>query len=173
VTVRQWSLWLQPERDAAAELHAVIARLAAVHGTAVFAAHLTLLGPLEREAGAAVIGLGRLADSLSPLRVRFGELGCERVWQRSIYLAADSSVALDRALLAGVRAFSASEQPAIMSHLSLQYSRLPVAEKQRLAASLAVELPMTVCFDRLSLWHTEGSDARRWRLLAARPLQDG
>lgn len=159
MTVRTWSLWLQPEQDAATELEAVMARLAAVHGTAVFPAHLTLLAALEQEAGAAVAGLGRLADSLSPLLVQFSEIGCEPAWHRSLYLAAASSAALKQAAQAAVRAFSVSGQPEFRPHLSLQYSELPVAEKQRLASSLAWELPLSVRFDRLSLWRTEGSDA--------------
>ncbi|HEX8095897.1 hypothetical protein, partial [Jatrophihabitans sp.] len=40
----------------------------------------------------------------------------------------------------------------------------------RLAATLSLELPRTVRFDRLSLWQTAGSDASRWRLVADRQL---
>ncbi len=170
MTVRTLSVWLQPERQAAAELGAVIARLAAVHGTAVFPAHLTLLGPLEQEVRAAVTGLGRVADSLSTLRVEFDEVRCEPAWQRSLYLAAVATVALRQAAQAAAEALRSPGQSDFMPHLSLQYSELPLADKRGLASSVAVEFPISVRFDRLSLWHIDGSDTRRWRLLATRSL---
>lgn len=170
MTVRTWSLWLQPEQAAAAELESVIARLAAVCGTAVFPAHLTLLGPLERDADAALIALDRVAGSLSPLLVRFDEVGCEPVWQRSIYLVAAESAALGQAAEAAARAFSVTGQREFMPHVSLQYSELPLARKRRLALGVELELPRSIRFDRLSLWRTEGSDARAWQLGATRAL---
>ena len=173
MAVRQLSLWLRPEQAAAAELDAVIARLAGVHGTAVFPAHLTVLGDVEREVDAAVASLDQVAQSLDPLEVRFGETRCETPWHRSLYLAAVPEPALRQAFEVAARAFDASGKPAFEPHLSLQYSELPVADKLRLAANLSMELPVTVRFDRLSLWHTPGSDAGRWRLLAERRLRIG
>jgi hypothetical protein len=170
MTVRQLSLWLQPEQAAAAEFDAVIARLAAVHGTAVFPAHLTVLGALEQEVDAAVASLEQVAQRLGPLDIRFGETRCEHAWHRSLYLAAVPEPAIRQAFEVAVGAFDPPGKPAFEPHLSLQYSELPVADKVRLAASLSMELPMTVRFDRLSLWHTAGSDAGRWRLLADRRL---
>jgi hypothetical protein len=173
MAVRQLSLWLQPEQAAAAELDAVIARLAAVHGTAVFAAHLSLLGALEQDADAAVAALGQLAQRLQPLEVRFAETRCEPAWHRSLYLAAVPEPALRQAFEIAVQAFEPPGKPAFEPHLSLQYSELPVADKLRLAASLSMELPRTVRFDRVALWYTPGSDAGRWRLLADRQLPGG
>lgn len=176
MAVRQLSLWLQPEPAAAAELDAVIARLAAVHGTAVFPAHLTVLAALEqdaRDADAAVAALGQVAQRLAPLDARFVEARCEHAWHRSLYLAAVAEPGLRRAFDTAVGVFDPPGKPTFEPHLSLQYSDLPVADKLRLAAGLSMELPMTVRFDRLSLWHTTGSDAGRWRLLADRPLSRG
>lgn len=170
MTRRTWSLWLQPELATAAELEPVIARLAAACGTAVFPAHLTLLGPLERDADAAVAGLDQVAGSLGPLPVTFDKVRCEPVWQRSIYLAAVGSAALRQAAEAAARAFSVPGQPEFVPHLSLQYSELPVAQKRGLASGLELRLPFSVRFDRLALWQTEGSDARAWRLRATRAL---
>jgi hypothetical protein len=166
MAVRQLSLWLQPEQAAAAHLDAVIARLAAVHHTAAFPAHLTLLGVLEQEPAAAVSNLEQAAQLLNPLDVRFGETRCEHAWHRSLYLAAVPNPTLRRAFEGAARVFGLPGKSAFDPHLSLQYSELPVADKLRLAASLSLELPMTVRFDRVSLWHTPGSDAGRWRLLA-------
>jgi len=173
MAVRQLSLWLQPERAAAAELDAVIARLAGVHGTAVFPAHLTVLESIEREVDAAVACLEEVAQSLDPLDVRFAETRCEPPWHRSLYLAAVPEPALRQAFEVAARAFEPPGKPTFEPHLSLQYSELPVADKLRLAASLSMELPRTVRFDRLSLWHTPGSDAGRWRLLTERRLPTG
>ena len=173
MAVRQLSLWLRPEQAAAAELDAVIARLAGVHGTAVFPAHLTVLGDVEREVDAAVASLDQVAQSLHPLEVRFGETRCEPAWHRSLYLAAVPTPALRQAFDVAVRTFDLPGKPASEPHLSLQYSELPVADKLRLAANLSMELPVTVRFDRLSLWHTPGSNAGRWRLLAERGLRIG
>jgi hypothetical protein len=170
MAVRRISLWLRPEQAAAAELDAVIARLAAVHRTAVFPAHLTLLGPVEQEVDAAVTGLEQVAQRLDPLDVRFHQTRCEHDWHRSLYLAALPEPALRHAFEVTVQAFQPPGKPGFEPHLSLQYSELPVADKLRLAAGLSMELPMSVRFDRLSLWHTAGSDAGRWRLLADRRL---
>ena len=170
MTERTLAVWLQPEWQAGAELDAVIARLAAAHGTAAFPAHVTLLGPLRQEVGAAVTGLGRLADTLSALRIEFDEVRCEPAWQRSLYLAAVATAALGQAAQVAARALWLPGQSEYQPHLSLQYSELPITDKRRLASSVALELPLSVRFDRLSLWRVDGSDARRWRLLATRTL---
>jgi 2'-5' RNA ligase len=171
MAVRQLSLWLQPEQAAATTLDAVITRLAAVHGTAVFPAHLTVLGPFDQEADTAVANLEQVAQQLDPLDVRFGETRCEPAWHRSLYLAAVPEPGLRQAFEVAVGVFDPPGKPSFEPHLSLQYSELPVADKLRLAAHLSMELPMTVRFDRLSLWHTPGSDAGRWRWLADHRLR--
>jgi len=173
MAVRQLSLWLRPEQAAAAELDAVIERLAAVHGTAVFPAHLTLLGPFEAEVDAAVGSLEQVARVLDPLEARFVETRCELAWHRSLYLAAVPEAALRRAFDRAVQAFGVPGKPGFDPHLSLQYSQLPVQDKLRLAATLSLELPRTIRFDRLSLWHTAGSDATRWRVVADQRLPAG
>lgn len=170
MAVQQLSLWLQPAQDAAVELDAVIARLAAVHDTAVFPAHLTLLAVIEQEVDTAVATLDEVRQLVDPLDVWFNETRCEHAWQRSLYLAAVPTAGLRRAFEVAARAFRAPGKPSFEPHLSLQYSHVPVADKLSLAASLSMGLPLTVRFDRLSLWHTEGSEASRWRLIASRSL---
>lgn len=187
MALRQVSLWLQPEQAQAVKLDAVIERLAAVHSTAVFPAHLTLLGPLDREVDAALSSLDEVARQLDPLEVRFGETRCEPPWHRSLYLVAVPESALSRAFQVAVQAFGMAgfgesrfgesrfgerSKPGFEPHLSLQYSQLPMADKVRLAEGLA-GMPRIIRFDRLSLWHTTGSDAGRWRLIADRPLLGG
>jgi 2'-5' RNA ligase superfamily len=173
MAVQRLSLWLQPAQAEAAELDAVIERLAGVHDTAAFPAHLTLLQALDDEADAAVAHLDELAQLVGPLEIRFDQTRCESPWHRSLYLAAVPDPALWRAFDIAVHAFEVAGKPGFEPHLSLQYSQLPVADKLRLAATLSMELPMTVRFDRLSLWHTTGSDASRWRVLADRRLLTG
>ncbi|HST48293.1 2'-5' RNA ligase family protein [Jatrophihabitans sp.] len=170
MAVGELSLWLQPEPAAAAELDAVIARLAAVHGTAPFPSHLTLLGVLDQDPDTAVAALAELAEAAGPVRVRFGETRCEPAWHRSLYLVAVPEPALRRLAGQAAQAFEVSGSPAFEPHLSLQYSELPVADKLRLAAQVELRLPLSVRFDRLSLWQTPGSDARRWRLVAEHRL---
>ena len=173
MAVRQVSLWLRPERAAADELDALIARLAGVHGTAAFPAHLTVLTDLEQDVDAASAALGQVAEVLDPLAVRFGETRCEPAWHRSLYLAALPEPALRRVFDVAAGVFDVPADIAFDPHLSLQYSELPIADKLRLAAQLSIELPVTVRFDRLALWHTPGSDANRWRSIADRPLSTG
>jgi len=173
MTGRDLSLWLRPEPAAAAELDAVIGRLAAVHGTASFPAHLTVLAGLDREPEVAAAALSELAGVTSPVRVRFGETRCEAVWHRSLYLVATPDPALRRLAEQAVRSFGATDLSAFEPHLSLQYSQLPVADKLRLAAQVELPLPLAVHFDRLSLWQTPGSDAGRWRMVAERTLAAG
>ncbi len=163
------SLWLQPEPVGAAELAALIGRLAAVHDTAEFAAHVTMLGAVRAEVGSALRTLGALADRLTAFYVAFEELACQLPRHRSVYLRAAPNPELAVAYEACVRAFGA-DQPAFEPHLSLQYSHLPLADKQRLAGGVGLPLPVRFRFDRLSLWHTGAADARRWRQLGARPL---
>lgn len=169
MAVRQLALWLRPEEPAATELDALIARLAGAHGTEAFAAHLTLLAPAEREVDAAIASLAEVADQLTPLRVTFSHTRCEQVWRRSLYLDAVAEPALRRLRQVAAAAFGAPASP-FEPHLSLQYSWLPIADKLRLADGLTLDLPMTVRFDRLALWHTEGELAGRWREVASRDL---
>jgi 2'-5' RNA ligase len=171
MTIGRLSLWLQPEQAAADRLDALIARLAGVHDTAAFASHLTVLADLERAPDEEVLtGLDQLAKSLEPVQVSFGETRCEPPWHRSLYLAAVPGRTLRQVFETARRTFEVSGAAAFEPHLSLQYSQLPVAEKFRLAADAGVHLPLSVRFDRLSLWHTSGSDARRWRPVADRRL---
>jgi 2'-5' RNA ligase len=171
MVIGRLSLWLQPEQAAADRLDALIARLAGVHDTATFASHLTVLADLEREPDDDVLtGLSQLAESLEPVRVSFGETRCEHPWRRSLYLAAVPGRALRQVFESALRTFEVPGAPAFEPHLSLQYSQLPVADKIRLAGDAGLQLPLTVRFDRLSLWHTSGSDAGRWRPIASRDL---
>jgi hypothetical protein len=173
MAVQELSLWLRPEPAAAADLDAVIARLAAVHGTAAFPSHLTVLRALDQGPDAAVAILSELAASVGAVGVRFGETRCESAWDRSLYLVAVPDPALRRIAEQAVRAFAVPGTPTFEPHLSLQYSELPVADKLRLAARVEVPLPLVVRFDRLALWQTPGSDPGRWRILAERPLAAG
>jgi hypothetical protein len=168
---RRVSLWMQPEQAAASELDAVIARLACVHGSAAFPAHLTVLPSVAPQVDTA--GLVRLAELCQPLRVRFDETRFEQAWQRSLYLTAVPEPALRRLVDLASGVFGVPEKSAFEPHLSLHYSRLPVADKLGLASGMFLDLPLTVRFDRLSLWDTTGSDAGRWRLLAAHSLAAG
>jgi len=169
MTVRQLALWLLPEQPAAAELDALIARLAGAHGTAAFASHLTVLAPAEREVAAAIASLAEVADQLTPLPVTFSHTRCEQDWRRSLYLDAVAEPALRCVRHVAAAVFEVPASP-FEPHLSLQYSWLPIADKLRLADSLSLDLPMTVRFDRLALWHTEGELAGRWREIASRDL---
>ncbi|HEX8092740.1 MAG TPA: hypothetical protein VF542_02845, partial [Jatrophihabitans sp.] len=117
MAVRQVSLWLQPEQAAAAELDAVIERLAAVHGTAVFPAHLTVLGAIDQEAEAAAGNLEQVAQLLDPLEARFVATRCELAWHRSLYLAAVPEPALRRAFELAVQAFEVPGKPGFDPHL--------------------------------------------------------
>jgi len=166
------SLWLQPEPAAVAELDALIGRLAGVHGTAPFPAHLTLLNPLQRDDRLAAAALAELAAAVRPVAVRFDQTRCEAPWHRSLYLAAVPSAALRRIVEQAARTFAAPAPAPFEPHLSLQYSDLSVAEKLRLAAGVELPLPLEVRFDRLSVWQTPGSDARRWRQVAEQSLPD-
>lgn len=170
IAVTRMSLWLRPEPVAAAELDALIARLAGVHRTAPFPAHLTLLDALQRDRPGATAALAELAETVGPLAVRFDQTRCEAPWHRSLYLAAVPSATLRRTAEQAARAFAAAAGAPFEPHLSLQYSELPVAEKLRLAARVDLPLPLEIRFDRLSVWQTPGSDPRRWRLVAERPL---
>jgi hypothetical protein len=90
-----------------------------------------------------------------------------------LYLAAAPDQPLRRIAEQAARTFGMSHPPAFEPHVSLQYSELPVADKVRLAARVELLLPLAVRFDRLSLWHTAGSDATRWRVVAECPLAAG
>jgi len=173
MAVSQLSLWLQPEPAAAAELDAVIARLAAVHGSATFPSHLTVLGPVEQDPDEATAALAELAAGLAPVQVRFDQTRCEAAWNRSLYLAAVPGPALRRIAEQAVRIFAVSKPAAFEPHLSLQYSELSVADKLRLAARVELPLPLDVRFDRVSLWQTPGQDAGRWRLVAEHRVPAG
>ncbi len=167
------ALWLQPDPDAAAELDAEIARLATVHATATFSAHLTVLGPIEEDLDGAVAALGELAAGTGPVRLRFNATRCEAAWHRSLYLVAVPDPVLRHIAEHATRAFGVAGPAAFEPHLSLQYSQLPVADKVRLAARVELTLPLTVRFDRLSLWQVPGPDPGRWRLVAQRALTAG
>ncbi len=167
------SVWLRPEPVAAQMFDELIRRLAAVHDTPSFSAHLSVVGDFDDHEDVALERLVRLADKLQPIDVELTDVRCEDVFYRSIYFAVAPKPVLMDAYQLAVKVWSRPGAHAFFPHVSLQYSRLPLLLKRELASTIDLDLPMRVQFDRISLWCTDMSDLRLWREIGSRKLVAG
>jgi 2'-5' RNA ligase len=158
------SLWLWPEGEEHEALSALIARLAAAHGTPVFAPHVTLLAAVELPEDEVLVRSEALARALSPLAVRFAGAGGFDEYFRALFLRVDLTAELLGANARARAAFGRHGDPPFFPHLSLLYGRLSTPERERLR-ELIEPAPAGFEARRLSLVRTEGP-VSGWRPIA-------
>ena len=126
--------WLVPAAGPVRDrLAGVIARLAAEHGTPVFAPHVTMNGNVDAEPDAAARVLERLVTGVPPFEVTLPGFGYEPEFFRALYLRAEPSAQLTALHEAGERAWGLTGPP-YRPHLSLLYARdLPEERKPAIA----------------------------------------
>jgi 2'-5' RNA ligase len=165
------SLWLRPEDEERGALSGIIARLAAAHGTPVFAPHVTLIAGVELPEDELLVRSEALARALSPLAVRFAGAGGFDEYFRAFFLRVDLTAELLGANARARAAFGRHGDPPFFPHLSLLYGRLSTPERERLRPLIE---PAPAGFEarELSLVKTEGP-VLEWRSLAAFGLGSG
>ena len=170
MTVEHLSLWLHPTAHAVRPLDAVIAELAAVDGTPVRPAHVTLVGGFDARPAEVARAAAVLAAETAPLEVVLTALACELPVHRSVFLRAEASPDFAAAVDRAAALLDLPRQPPADPHLSLAYSERDPAGKRELAAHVTLDLPRRLRLTRLSLWNTEMSDISCWRQLGEWPL---
>jgi 2'-5' RNA ligase len=163
--------WLVPaEGPVRDRLAGVIARLAAEHGTPVFAPHVSINGNVDAEPDAAARVLERVVAGVPPFEVTLSGFGHEPVFFRSLYLRAEPSAILTALHEAGQRAWGL-DGPPYRPHLSLLYARdLPEERKPAIADGLGLALPVTIRVDAAEIWADFRDEVTRWRRVARVPL---
>ena len=163
--------WLVPaEGPVRDRLAGVIARLAAEHGTPVFAPHVSINGNVDAEPDAAARVLERLLAGVPPFEVTLPGFGYEPEFFRALYLRAEPSAQLTALHEAGQRAWGLTGPP-YRPHLSLLYARdLPEERKPAIADGLGLALPVTIRVDAAEVWADFRDEVTRWRRVARVPL---
>ena len=163
--------WLVPaEGPVRDRLAGVIARLAAEHGTPVFAPHVTMAGVVECSPDAAALVLGRLVAGVPPFEVTLSGFGHEPEFFRSLYLRAEPLAILTALHEAGGRAWGL-DGPPYRPHLSLLYARdLPEQRKPAIADGLGLAPPVMNRVDAAEIWADFRDQVTRWRRVARVPL---
>ena len=163
--------WLVPaEGPVRDRLAGVIARLAAEHGTPVFAPHVSINGNVDAEPDAAARVLERLVAGVPPFEVTLPGFGYEPEFFRALYLRAEPSAQLTALHEAGQRAWGLTGPP-YRPHLSLLYARdLPEERKPAIARDLGLALPVTIRVDAAEIWGDFRDEVTRWRRVARVPL---
>jgi 2'-5' RNA ligase superfamily len=163
--------WLVPaEGPVRDRLAGVIARLAAEHGTPVFAPHVSINGNVDAEPDTAARVLERVVAGVLPFEVTLSGFGHEPVFFRSLYLRAEPSAILTALHEAGQRAWGL-DGPPYRPHLSLLYARdLPEERKPAIADGLGLALPVTIRVDAAEVWADFRDEVTRWRRVARVPL---
>ena len=168
--------WLVPaEGPVRDRLAGVIARLAAEHGTPVFAPHVTINGNVDAEPDAAARVIEQLVAGVPPFEVTLSGPGYEPEYFRSLYLRAEPSAQLTALHEAGQRAWgldiSGISGTPYRPHLSLLYARhLPEERKPAIADGLGLALPVTIRVDAAEVWADFRDEVTRWRRVARVPL---
>ncbi len=166
IRARGISLWWLPPPEEAAVLDGVIARLAAAHGTPAFPAHVTLLGGIA--APDVLDRARRLAAALSPVEIRLGEYGHERVPTRWLFRYVVPTEAVVEAGRRARQAFPELRGKPFTPHLSLVYGDRDDALARRIIAADPAP-PARFLARELAVVRTEGP-VEDWRELLRLPL---
>jgi Cyclic phosphodiesterase-like protein len=166
------SLWLMPDGPSSERLISLVSALASRLGTPVFVPHVTLLHGLAREESELLARTEALSKQLAEKRVALGPLDSRDEYFRCLYFRAKPEEWFLAAHARAAQAFDLSPDPEYLPHLSLVYGRLGGAEKERIASSLAAELPISVELTAVEVWRTVGPVGdwtRRRRFTLAAP----
>jgi hypothetical protein len=164
------SLWLVPQSEERARLQALIARLSERLGTPPFAAHLTLLSPVDAALPAAQEAAGSLAAGLRAVPLRLSGVSHSEEFFRCVVLEAEPSPALLAARRAAIAALGPGSD-GYRPHLSLVYATLNAPQRAALADELRATLPLPLETRATSLeLHDTAGPVAAWTLEAAFPL---
>jgi hypothetical protein len=164
-----FALWLLAEGEPQRRLQAAVDRIARGLGTPPFTPHVTLLvgftgDPAELSARAA-----RLAAVVPQVEVRVVARRESEAYFKSAFLEVDGGAALIEARQRAEATLGSVPGPAYEPHLSVLYSSLPPAVRQRALAMAAPDVPATLTLSRLELWSVEG-EVQAWRLVSGTGL---
>jgi hypothetical protein len=151
-------VWLAPAAEDAAVLGKQIERSATLLGSPTFPPHVTICSEPAVTKLAAVGSLSELPLSITFTALRFGHdyfHGC--------YLEAAEDAPLRNLQARCVATLGGTVPGDYPPHLSIAYGVL--TDDQRAATVPLVELPITITFDRLELWTSDGP-VSSWRKLA-------
>jgi Cyclic phosphodiesterase-like protein len=166
------TLWLMPDGPSSERLAALVSALASRLGTPAFVPHVTLLHGLAREEGELLARTEALSRQLAGQPVVLGPLQSGDEYFRCLYFRAEPAEWFLAAHASAVHAFGVSPDPEYLPHLSLVYGRLHANEKERIASSLAAELPISIDLTAIEVWRTVGPVAdwmQRGRFALAGP----
>jgi Cyclic phosphodiesterase-like protein len=155
------ALWLMPDGPSSERLTALVSALAARLGTPVFVPHVTVIHGLAREESEIVARAESLARRLASRPVDLGPVEGRDEYFRCLYLRAEPAEWFLAAHARAAQAFDLSPDPEYLPHLSLVYGRLAEIEKERIASSLAAELPISIELSAIEVWRTVGP-VREW-----------
>ncbi len=161
-------LWLNPVDSEARSVASLVETLAAQVGAPVYKPHVTVAGPIETAGDETENVLQQLQRHL-PISLTFSRVELsDGAWQRGFYLLADRAPDIDALVEDAQELFRVPTRP--FPHMSLMYSDAPLHQCRALAATVQLELPLRMQFDRLELWQTplSVSGIRDWAPLPLR-----
>src|SRR5262245_3520993 len=156
------SLWPMPDQTSAERLSALVSSLAVRLGTPVFPPHVTLIHRLARDEQTIVGLTAELIEHFASQAVSLGPVEGQSEFFRCLYLRVEPAASLRAAHVRAAEAFGVPADADYLPHLSLVYGRLDSAEKDRIAASVASEVLVTIELTAVEVWRTEGP-VREWR----------
>ncbi|MEY2398187.1 MAG: hypothetical protein QOJ00_1361 [Actinomycetota bacterium] len=150
----------------------VIQRLSRVTGTAPFPPHITLLGSVT--AGSTFNdAVAQVADSTEPVPVQLTQVEHSDQVFRCVTLSAAPGHQLSEARSALLNACGGDDVVPYEPHLSVLYGALPANERQQLAHSVDLALPVSITVDALHVVDVSHDDWGRWAVVAQWPLKGG
>lgn len=154
-----YSLWLMPNSDVYDFYQSLIERIAVHCHTSPFSPHITLLGTIDLEEKKVLQITEWIAALHASLNISLEDSGYEDVFFRSFYLKARRSDSLLALRATATMLFEREERQFYMPHMSLLYSDWSQEQKQELVLP---ELIRTFSVSGISVYRTEGNDARNW-----------
>ena len=173
MTDLNYSLWLMPEGELQNTLAALIRHVTQQYATPAFPAHTTLLGNVRGSEQQIRAKTQQLATSISPFPITLTEVDTTPEYYRALFIRVALSDELARLYEQARHIFQFSSPTEYRPHLSLLYSHLSRAQKDRIIARIQPQLqdlPHTFTANTLHLYTTEGP-ITTWRQVGTFPLQ--
>jgi 2'-5' RNA ligase len=133
-----YSLWIKPDKKAAAVLQNKVNQLAEKHQSFKFAPHLTLLSCIKDNKNSFLKKTGRLAKKIKPFWVKTQEITVSTTFFQCIFIKIKPTPKLLNANLKAKQVFK-QKNTFFMPHISLLYSNISMERRYKI--SKTIKLP--------------------------------
>jgi predicted alpha/beta hydrolase family esterase len=166
-----YHLFFLPPDPLRSELELLIHSLAEKMGGPAFIPHVSLLSEIDSGMGEVEIikKADLLVSTLQPFSLRFGRVGRDDAFFRSLFVCISESNELQKARTKAVEIFGMHDAAKYSPHLSLLYGDYSDTQKDEIEASLILPQDYVFSVSSLCVYKTQGR-VEEWQLVAEIPF---